>query len=141
MSCFGNFKRIVLGSALLSITFTGGSAVAQVGIFEEHRDIGTVLHPGNATFDSAKGAYTVSGSGDNMWFGSDDFHFMWKRATGDMAISADISFVGAKGNNHRKAALLFRQSLAANSIYADVALHGDGSHLAPVPRQHGCRHP
>ncbi len=126
MSCFGNFKRIVLGSALLSITFTGGSAVAQVGIFEEHRDIGTVLHPGNATFDSAKGAYTVSGSGDNMWFGSDDFHFMWKRATGDMAISADISFVGAKGNNHRKAALLFRQSLAANSIYADVALHGDG---------------
>ena len=61
-----------------------------------------------------------------MWFGTDDFHLVWKKASGDIAITADINFVGAKGNNHRKAALLFRKSLEANSVYADVALHGDG---------------
>ena len=102
------------------------TAVAQLGVFEDHRDIGTVLHPGYATFDPAKNVYTLSGSGDNMWFGADDFHFLWKKATGDMALSADVSFVGKKGNNHRKAALLFRQSLGSDSVYADVALHGDG---------------
>lgn len=119
-------RRLLFASALLSISFGCLSAGAQLGIFADHRDIGTVLHPGNATFDAATGSYSVSGSGENMWFGSDAFHFAWRKASGDVAISADISFVGTKGNNHRKAALMFRQSLEANSVYADVALHGDG---------------
>jgi hypothetical protein len=29
----------------------------------------TVLHPGSASFDSAKDAYTITGSGEIMWFG------------------------------------------------------------------------
>jgi TolB protein len=110
---------------LLTISMLPSAAHAQIGVFEGQRDIGHVLHPGNAAFDTAKGSYTVSGSGENMWFGADDFHFIWKKASGDMAISADINFVGSKGNNHRKAALLFRQTLNADSVYADVALHGD----------------
>lgn len=126
MLCSKNVAQSLCCCSVLSIFFMTGVAAAQLGVFQDHHDIGTVLHPGSATFDSAKGAYTVSGSGDNMWFGTDDFHFLWKKATGDMAITADISFVGAKGNNHRKAALLFRQSLDANSVYVDVALHGDG---------------
>ena len=42
------------------------------------------------------------------------------------SLSADISFVGAKGNAHRKAALLIRQSLDPGSKYVDAALHGNG---------------
>ena len=120
-----SFAKLVLS---ISTVVIGMSPVAraQMGAFEDHRDIGTVLHPGSASFDAAKETYTVTGSGDNMWFGTDDFHFVWKKASGDMAISADINFIGSKGNNHRKAALLFRQSLDANAVYADVALHGDG---------------
>ena len=124
------FSRATCARYLLSISvFLVGlmsSADAQIGTFEGHRDIGMVLHPGSAVYDAAKETYTISGSGDNMWFGTDDFQFVWKKASGDMAITADINFVGSKGNNHRKAALLFRQSLDANSVYADVALHGDG---------------
>jgi TolB protein len=97
-----------------------------VGVFDGHQDVGTVLHAGTARFDSTKGAYTISGSGDNMWFGEDDFHFVWKKVSGDVAISADIEFVGEKGNNHRKAVLMIRQSLDGNSAAVDVARHGDG---------------
>ena len=32
------------------------------------RDVGTVLHPGSVEYDSSKQTYTVTGSGDNMWF-------------------------------------------------------------------------
>src|SRR5262249_2975291 len=39
---------------------------------------------------------------------------------------ADIHFIGAGKVDHRKAVLMIRQSLDANSAYADVALHGDG---------------
>jgi hypothetical protein len=97
-----------------------------LGLFEDHSDVGIVLHPGSASFDSARDAYTITGSGENMWFGMDDFHFVWKKVSGDVAISADIAFVGEKGNNHRKAVLMIRQSLDGNSAAVDIARHGDG---------------
>jgi TolB protein len=101
-------------------------AQAQLGIFQSQQDVGTVLHPGSATYDAATGSYTISGSGENMWFGQDDFHFVWTKVSGDVSLSADIAFVGTTGNNHRKAVLMIRQSLDAGSPMVDLARHGDG---------------
>ena len=81
---------------------------------------------GTLEYDAAKGAYTVSGSGMNMWSTADAFHFAWKKVTGDVSLAADISFAGGGGNEHRKAVLIVRQTLDADSAYADVALHGNG---------------
>jgi TolB protein len=97
-----------------------------VGLFENHTDVGTVLHPGSVAYDESKHVYTIAGSGENMWATADAFHFVWKKVSGDAAISADVSFAGTAGNAHRKAVLLIRQNLDADSAYADVALHGDG---------------
>lgn len=109
------------------VTFAMGQAGAgSAGIFEGHEDVGTVIHPGSVNYDAAKQTYTVTGSGENMWFGMDDFQFAWKKMSGDVAISADIAFVGDKGNNHRKAVLMIRQSLEGNSPAVDIARHGDG---------------
>ena len=58
--------------------------VGPVGIFEAHSDIGTVLHSGSITFDRAAKTYTVAGSGENMWFAKDAFHFAWKKVSGDV---------------------------------------------------------
>jgi Tol biopolymer transport system component len=99
---------------------------APVGIFESQGDIGTVLHPGSAVFDTDKKTYTVSASGENMWFKTDAFQFVWKKVEGDISLSADIHFLGTGKNPHRKACLIVRQSLDAGSAYADAALHGDG---------------
>src|SRR5258708_4967025 len=99
---------------------------APVGLFEGHGDVGTVLHRGSAEFDAAKGIYTIAGSGENMWFAADGFQFVWKKVSGDVTLTADISFVGKGVNEHRKAVLIVRQSLDADSAYADVALHGSG---------------
>ena len=99
---------------------------APLGIFENHGDVGTVLHPGSATYDAARQSYTVAGSGDNMWSSRDAFHYVWKQAAGDLSLAADVSFVGAGREPHRKACLVIRQDLDADSAYVDVALHGDG---------------
>ena len=112
--------------ARVNMLARGAAGAAAVGIFENHQDIGTVLHPGGVAYDAATKSYTVSGSGENMWFGADDFQFAWKQVSGDVALTADISFVGSGGNEHRKAVLMLRQSLDADSVYADVALHGNG---------------
>lgn len=97
-----------------------------VGLFEDHRDVGAVLHPGAVKFDAAKKTYTLTGSGENMWAAADAFHFAWKQASGDAQLTADISFEGVGTDPHRKACLMIRQSLDADSAYVDVALHGDG---------------
>jgi TolB protein len=97
-----------------------------VGIFEGQEDVGTVLHPGSVEYDAAKGSYTIAGSGENMWFAKDGFQFVWKQISGDVTLRADISFIGKGVNEHRKAVLMIRQNLGADSAYADVSLHGSG---------------
>jgi TolB protein len=114
---------LVLALGFLFIPF---GRAQSVGIFTEHADVGTVLHSGSASYDSSKNAYTLVGSGENMWATADAFQFAWKKISGDMEISADISFLNSGGNEHKKAVLMLRQSLDADSVYADVALHGNG---------------
>lgn len=93
-------------------------------LFEDQGDVGTVLHPGSASYDAANGSYTISGNGENMWANADAFHFVWKKYSGsDVAITADISFSTQTGNPHKKAVLMIRQSLDPDSPYVDTALH------------------
>src|SRR5436305_2092145 len=61
-----------------------------------------------------------------MWFGKDAVHFAWKQASGDVTLTADIAFLGKGQQEHRKAVLMVRQTLDADSAYADVALHANG---------------
>jgi hypothetical protein len=103
-----------------------GATPMPVGIFEGHGDVGTVAHPGSVEFDEARRRYRVSGSGENMWANRDAFHYAWKKVTGDLALTADVSFLGTGKVAHRKACLVIRQDLDEDSAYVDVALHGDG---------------
>jgi TolB protein len=96
------------------------------GPFPEHQDVGKATRAGSVTYDQAKGSYLISGGGDNMWFTNDAFHFAWKQMSGDLRLAADIHWSGTNGNAHRKACLMFRQTLEADSPYADVAVHGNG---------------
>jgi TolB protein len=115
---------LFLASAALLSAQSG--AAEPLGIFEGQQDIGTVLRPGSGQFDSASGIYTVSGSGENMWFASDDFHFVWAKVSGDVALTADIAILGSGGDPHRKAVLMIRQTLDGNSAAVDLAVHGVG---------------
>src|SRR6202162_3217770 len=129
-----NFRpRTLLMLGLMSVISTvidssawSQDAAAPAGIFEGHSDVGTVLHAGSVDYDAAKKTYTIAGSGENMWFAADAFQFAWKKISGDVTLTADISFLTTTGNEHKKAALMLRQSLDADSVYADIALHASG---------------
>jgi TolB protein len=97
-----------------------------LGVFDEHTDVGIVSHPGSVDYDAVQKSSTVAGSGENMWFATDAFQFVWKKVSGDVTLTADVSFLGEGKEAHRKAVLMIRQSLDADSAYADVARHGDG---------------
>jgi len=120
-------SRFIAALALVLILISPhAQAQNSVGVFENHADVGTVLHPGSTTFDPAKNSYTVRGSGENMWATADAFQFAWKKMSGDVEITADVQFTNLTGNEHKKAVLMLRQSLDADSVYADVALHASG---------------
>lgn len=114
------------GAGLAAFCCLSSVAAESLGAFSDHGDIGTVKRAGAAEFDAAKGIYTVGGSGLNMWATADAFHYVWKKTSGDFALAADIAFVGTSPEPHRKACLVIRQSLDADSVYVDVAVHGDG---------------
>ena len=123
---FAGAVAILPGAALSQSTARTQDAALPIGIFEHHGDVGTVLHPGSVSFNAATRTYTVSGSGDNMWFAKDAFHYVWTKAAKDVSLTADVSFPAPGREPHRKACLLIRQSLDADAAYVDIALHGDG---------------
>ena len=104
----------------------GAAQAAPVGTFTDVTDVGAVSRAAEASFEPETGTYTLSASGDNMWAERDAFGFVWKATTGDIAISARIEIQGESAQEHRKAGLMLRQSMAPDSAYVDVVVHGDG---------------
>ena len=102
------------------------SQSSNLGIFEKNGDVGNVKIPGSVIFDAVNKTYKVSASGKNMWADNDEFHYVWKKMSGDVSLTAEIQWIGQGVNGHRKACLIIRQNLDSQSVYADVAVHGDG---------------
>lgn len=128
-------------STLLATALSGAwtSAAAQpraakpVGIFTSHSSVGTpsTIGRGAVRYDAKTGSYAVTGGGANMWGTADHFHYVWVKVSGDVTLEASVAFTGTRPRSgapdpHRKAALLIRQTLDADSPYIDAATHGDG---------------
>jgi catechol 2,3-dioxygenase-like lactoylglutathione lyase family enzyme len=127
----GQFAGIFVAAASLLC----GAAAAQdraagLGLFDGQSDIGSVVPAGTGKYDPASSIYTLTAAGANTWYRVDDFHYVWKKASGDLALTADVSFpphaYDHEPNPHRKGILMFRQTLDAGGVYADVGVHGSG---------------
>jgi TolB protein len=118
---------------------SGATQSGALGIFESQTDVGKVQPAGNASFDAASGIYTVVSAGWDLWADNDAFHFVWKKVSGDLSLTADIQLAppSAASIPHRKAFLMFRQTLDPGSMYADVAVHGSGETALQYRRNQG----
>jgi TolB protein len=117
---------VIATAAALSGVSMRAQQSGAVGTFENSGDVGMVLHPGAVTYQPKSHNYSLTASGENIWSTQDAFQFGWKKMSGDVSFAADVSFVGKGVNPHRKAVLMIRQSLDADSPYVDAALHGSG---------------
>jgi Tol biopolymer transport system component len=95
-------------------------------IFDSSGDTGNCGIRGATEFNPETQEYTLSGSGDNIWFSSDQFHFAWKKLKGDFILSADIRFIGDGKHEHRKAGWMIRDRPGSDSPHVSAAVHGDG---------------
>jgi TolB protein len=113
---------------LLLICALAGGALAQsanVGAFTNSDDIGGAPIKGAAEFDAAAGRYKITGSGSDIWGKADQFHYVWREMSGNLAVTATLQFL-TEGNDHRKAGIMLRRSTDADSPYCDLVIHGNG---------------
>ncbi|MFL5560642.1 MAG: TolB family protein [Gemmatimonadaceae bacterium] len=99
---------------------------AALGVFASHVDVGRPARHGSASYDARTQEYRVAGSGQNMWGDHDDFHFAWKRLSGNFILSARARFASAGVEPHRKLGWMIRSSLETNSAHVSAVVHGNG---------------
>ncbi|GHT10159.1 hypothetical protein AGMMS4956_01050 [Bacteroidia bacterium] len=119
-------KTFIKTFSVLAFSLFLACASKDGSIFEGSGDVGAPALKGNFSYNSATQTYTLTGAGVNLWFTSDQFHFAWKRETGDFALTTKVAFEGAGIDPHRKIGVMIRESLADDAQYADIAIHGDG---------------
>ena len=106
----------MIGNSAYSNTTSTTTLLGIVGLWAD-RDVGTPNATGGAAFSN--NTYTVSGSGNDIFNASDNFHYVYQPLMGDGTIIAHVLSQG-NANAAAKAGVMIRESLNANSTFADV---------------------
>jgi len=88
--------RLIIPLVLCAASFYNQQRPAQNspgGIFEGQTDIGNRRWAAIAEWRPQAQEYVVEGAGTNMWFGHDEFHFVWKKNDRRFILRANPAFV------------------------------------------------
>ena len=104
---------------------SGFAQTGKLGAFTNSGDVGGPALKGSTTFDASKTQYRITGAGANIWAKEDQFQYLWREMSGNVAVTATLQFLG-QGAEHRKAGIMLRQTLDTDSPYIDIVIHGNG---------------
>jgi len=110
----------------LLIAGTTAAQKGPTGIFDSNTDIGNPKNSGSSVYNAADQSYSVKGSGYNIWFARDEFHYLYKKLKGDFILTANFRFEGKGTEAHRKTGWMLRASTDEDSRHISATLHGDG---------------
>ncbi len=111
---------------VLLLNTIAASAQTNLGLFDNNIDIGDCKNQGFASYNQEEQTYTIGGSGTNMWFEKDDFHYLWTTIQGDFILRAEIQFMGDGVDPHRKAGWIVKNDLNSETKHVNASVHGDG---------------
>jgi TolB protein len=115
---------ITLCFIISSFAFVADAQQNNLGVFDEHGDVGDPALKGNSVYNKEDQTYLLSGAGKNIWTRIDQFQFIWKKIKGDFIIKATVQFIGKGVAGHRKLGVMARDKLTTDSRYIDGAFHG-----------------
>jgi len=98
----------------------------KIGQFDAQTDVGGPMVPGSASYDASAKTYTINSAGYNIWYQRDEFHYLWKKMSGDVSLAASIDWPNMDDFHDRKVVLIFRDSLDDDSRQIMAAQHGSG---------------
>ena len=137
----GWIRACLLAPLAVTTALAAASAGPDFGGFDGQSDVGNIAPAGTARFEPSTDTYTLTAAGANTWYHVDAFHYLWKKASGDWALTADIDFPPPiyhhSPDPHRKGILMFRQTLDAGAVYAGLGAHGSGMTALQYRRERG----
>src|SRR6476469_4193817 len=108
-------------ATLISLAPAPAETQNGIGYFDTSGDIGTPAIAGSTTYDAGMQTYTLTGAGTNMWSTKDEFHFAYRKLSGNFILRAHVKFLGQGVEPHRKQGWIVRRSLATDATYAAAA--------------------
>ncbi|MGC4038038.1 MAG: hypothetical protein QM764_18905 [Chitinophagaceae bacterium] len=99
---------------------------SSLGVFQSNADVGKPKIKGSSEFDASTQVYTMKGAGYNIWFGRDEFQYLYKKISGDFILTANFEFEGNGAVAHRKVGWMIRESEQDDAAHISATLHGDG---------------
>ena len=119
----------LVGSATFdSFSATDGAAIAPTACPDQWTcgDIGYAAPRGSQLFNRLTKTWTLNGGGFDIFFKTDQFHFVWQQMHGDGVLSAHTSFLAQTeldvltGNDYAKAGVMLRANTDAGSPYYGI---------------------
>ena len=117
--------KIYVTIAILSAALLISCDTRNLGLFTSFDDIGSPAIPGTVKYDKSDKVYTLSGSGENIWFNKDSFSFLSRKANKNFTFSGSFRFIGY-ADHHRKIGLMIRSNKEPDAVMLCCTLHGDG---------------
>ena len=106
----------VTSSGSVSVTVNATAPPANLPAGWDNDDVGGPPLAGSA--GASGGAFSVTGSGADVWGSADQFHYAYRALAGDGTITARVTSIPANVNAWVKAGVMIRQSLGAGSAHA-----------------------
>ena len=97
-----------------------------IGVFNHTGDVGPVNHSGETKYDVATQTYRLAGSGANIWFDKDEFHYAYKKLNGNFILRTRAKFLGEGVDPHRKLGWMLRTGIDTSAAMVCATVHGDG---------------
>ena len=129
------FKRLLLMAAVLLIA-GAPNAFAAVGIFEFNQDVGNPKAFGSVQYIPQNMAgtgdrYLIQGGGNDIWGNADNFHFAYNEVSGDILLSAAVTWQANGDNDWSKAEVMLRDTTDTSSTHFSTATRGGPGDNAP----------
>ena len=123
LCCFLSFATIILNQKTKK---NMNHSEGIYGIFENQINIGNPKNKGTINYNPDNQEYTITGSGINIWGGTDQFQYVYKSIQGNFIVRAHVKFIDEGVDPHRKIGWMVRNNLSTNSPEVHASIHGDG---------------
>lgn len=115
-----------LGGCLLVSAGPAAAQAPDLGVFDEHTDVGIVETPGAVQYDPETQTYRMTtGELPGEWPMA-AFHLAWTRVRGDVLLRAHGAFQEGGSAARRNLGWTIRSSLASDAAHVSAVVHGDG---------------
>lgn len=98
-----------------------------IGIFSQSSDVGTPVKKGGANFDNTDQSYTLTAGGSNIKNSAEDFHYLYKKISGDFILTADIKSNAQFSLIAKEFGWMIRSSLTNNSEQISACQNESGA--------------